>query len=578
MPTTPHTQTLHYQIICENPQQRFIKIRVEFPVSNSQTIVKLPSWRPGRYELGNFAKNIKGFRVLDASLNELAFRKTNKDTWEIVTENTDKITVEYSYFANELNAGSTYFDENQLYVNPVNCMVYMPELIEMSIELQLNISSEWQVACGLEQNGLTLKAANFDQLADSPFICSACLQKGTYQVNEHTFYIWFNGIENIPWERVISDFKRFTEKQLEHFSEFPTKDFHFLIHVLPYPAYHGVEHVTSTVLTLGPTYAVFNELYSELLGVSSHELYHVWNVKTIRPTDMLPYDFSEENYSELGYVYEGVTTYLGDLYLLKSGVFDLKKYLEELKTQLQKHFDTLGRFNYSVAQSSFDTWLDGYVPGIPGRKTSIYTEGCLLAFVCDIAIRKATNNQKGIEDAMRTLYFETAKKGIGYTRESYQSILEETAGVSLIHIFDNFIYGTKAFDNLLNDTFEFLGLEWKQLPSDSFAESRLGIKYQSKNGAVNLLSIYPESPAEQAGLSLNDEIIAVNEYRISTDFDRWLMFLATNKTLDLILMRNGKIRSITIQLNDVTYYKKQHLNLVSNPSKNQKEALTAWKK
>ena len=137
---------------------------------------------------------------------------------------------------------------------------------------------------------------------------------------------------------------------------------------------------------LGPSYVVFDAVYPDLLGVSSHELYHTWNVKAIRPIELFPYDFTKENYSELGYLCEGVTTYMGDLFLFKSNVFSEEEYFNELNQQLQKHFDNPGRFNYSVAASSFDTWLDGYVPGVPNRKVSIYTEGCLIALVCDLMI------------------------------------------------------------------------------------------------------------------------------------------------------------------------------------------------
>ena len=135
---------------------------------------------------------------------------------------------------------------------------------------------------------------------------------------------------------------------------------------------------------------------------------------------MLPYNFKEENYSVSGFVYEGITTYLGDLYLLRSGVFSLEQYLIELSKQLQKHFDNPARFNYSVGDSSFDTWLDGYTPGAPGRKVSIYTEGCLLAFVTDMKIRQATKDQYGIQEVMKQLYFNFAEKGMGYTWQDYQ--------------------------------------------------------------------------------------------------------------------------------------------------------------
>ncbi len=574
MSTQTTNSPLKYQITIENPQQRFVKIRAEFPVNDKITTMKLPAWRPGRYELGNFAKNIKGFRVLDANSKELTYRKTNKDTWEIESENSDSITVEYLYFANELNAGSTYFDEQQLYVNPVNCMVYVPELVNTPIELKLEINSDWKIACGLKKENNVLFAKDFDELADSPFICSSQMESVAYEVQGYKFYIWFNGISNIPWERVVADFQKFTTKQIEHFGHFPAPEFHFLIHALPYTAYHGVEHLTTTVITLGPSHHVFKDLYKELLGVSSHELYHVWNVKSIRPTDMLPYNFSQENYSELGYVYEGVTTYLGDLYLLKSGVFDLANYFLEFNNQLQKHFDNAGRFNYSVAQSSFDTWLDGYVPGIPGRKTSIYTEGCLLAFVSDIYIRRATNNQKGLEDAMRTLYTVFAQKGIGYDAETYKHILETTAGISFDALFTNYFYGTEDYEQILNECLNYLGLKIAKIPSKSYAESKLGIKSLPKNGNAVITAIAPESPASSV-CSISDEILSVNGYKLNNDLDNWLTFSAS-ETNSLSIIRNGKLLEITLTANDSTFYPKYEVQLQEQLSEEQKAALRAW--
>jgi predicted metalloprotease with PDZ domain len=130
---------------------------------------------------------------------------------------------------------------------------------------------------------------------------------------------------------------------------------------------------------------------------------------------------------------------MGDLMLYKSGVFDLNHYLVELNAQLEKHFDNFGRFNYSVAESSFDTWLDGYVAGVPGRKVSIYTEGCLLAFIADVKIRKATNNNFGIEEVMKRLYFEFALQGKGYTKEDYQGLLETVSGISFQEYFNDLV-------------------------------------------------------------------------------------------------------------------------------------------
>jgi predicted metalloprotease with PDZ domain len=568
-------ERIFYTIDCDNSQQHFIKIKVQFPVDENKTIIHLPSWRPGRYELGNFAKNIKNFKVFNDQNKAINFHKINKDSWEISSNETKYIKIEYQYYANELNAGSSYFDEQQLYVNPVNCFLYAEGKEQFPISLELNIPENYTIASSLVQENNFLLAENFDELADSPFICSENLEKQTYSVADTNFHIWFNNQLNIPWERVIDDFRNFTKKQIEDFGEFPVSEYHFLIQSLPYLAYHGVEHLKSTVITLGPSYDLFENRYEELLGVSSHELYHVWNVKSIRPKELLPYNFKKENYSELGYIYEGITTYLGDLYLLKSGVFSLETYLRELSKQFQKHFDNPGRFAYSVAQSSYDTWLDGYVPGVPGRKVSIYTEGCLLAFVMDAKIRKATNNKRGIEEVMKRLYYNFAQNNKGYTEKDFIDQLENICGYSFQDFFNDYVHGTTPYETILLEALDFIGLELIQTPSNSYSEANLGMKIVNQSNHLLISAIYPGSPAEMAGLSLGDELIAVNKIKLNNDLDACLNYFdASSKTLSFF--RNGKLLDITLPEVNRFFYLNHKIHKKVNLTPNQEKAIFAW--
>ncbi|MCX6195859.1 MAG: M61 family peptidase, partial [Flavobacteriia bacterium] len=418
-------------------------------------------------------------------------------------------------------------------------------------------------------------AENFDELADSPFICSENLEKQTYIVADTNFHIWFNNQLNIPWERVIDDFRNFTKKQIEDFGEFPVSEYHFLIQSLPYLAYHGVEHLKSTVITLGPSYDLFENRYDELLGVSSHELYHVWNVKSIRPKELLPYNFKKENYSELGYIYEGITTYLGDLYLLKSGVFSLENYLRELSKQFQKHLDNPGRFAYSVSQSSFDTWLDGYVPGVPGRKVSIYTEGCLLAFVMDAKIRKATNNKRGIEEVMKRLYYNFAQNNKGYTKKDFIDQLENICGYSFQDFFNDYVHGSTPYETILLEALDFIGLELIQTPSNSYSEANLGMKTVHQSNQLLISAIYPGSPADMAGLSLGDELIALNTIKLNHDLDSCLNYFdASSKTLSFFI--NGKLLLLTLPEVNRFFYLNHKIHKKVNLTPNQEKAIFAW--
>jgi predicted metalloprotease with PDZ domain len=569
---------VRYQVRCEQAQQRYIQLSAVFEQAAELDVLQLelPSWRPGRYEIGNFAKNIKGFKAFGAANQPLEVQKTAKDTWVIASKGSAQIKITYNYYAAELNAGSTFLDPKQLYINPVNCFFYDAQQTEQPYQLQLHIPTEWQIASALHfDENHSVELANFDRLADSPLICSAAIDRRSYEVNGTTFHICFNQQQMVPWERVLQDFSQFTQRQIQDFGEFPSPEYTFLIQALPYAAYHGVEHLDSTVIAIGPSCDIFGSLYTELLGVCSHELYHAWNIKALRPAEMQPYNFKRENYALTGFIYEGITTYMGDLYLLKSGVFSLAQYLKELSKQVQKHLDNPGRFSMSVAAASFDTWLDGYVPGAPGRKVSIYTEGCLLAFYVDYKLRKATNHKMGIEQVIKDLYYNFGANTSGYTIQDYQTTLENLSGESFADFFKDYVFGTSAYEALLQEAFDFFGLELQQTPSKSYAEARLGMKVSLLGKEWQILSIYPGSPADTGGLAIGDLIIGVNGLRALPSLDNWLAF-HENQNKTLLVERNGQLLERFIPEVDRHFYV-SHLVVAANDTiAAQEKALKSW--
>lgn len=568
---------MKYTITYSNPNQQFISFSAVAAVNEEETIIQLPTWRPGRYQEANFAKNIKGFTVFDENGKSLDFNKIDKTTWSVSTKNATSIKIIYKYYATELNAGSTYLDEQQLYINPVNCFMYVKGKEAVPFSVHFDLPQNWQYAGPLPYKDGHFTAASYDELADSPFICSGQLQCKEYEVMGVRFFVWFNGIVKPNWERVLADFSAFTQKQLEKFTEFPTDAYHFLIQVLPYKHYHGVEHERCTVISIGPSYAVFGSLYKELLGVSSHELYHTWNVKAIRPAEMHPYSFATPNYTKLGYVAEGVTTYQGDLFLLKSGVFTVVQYLDELAQQFQKHFDNFGRFNYSVAESSWDTWLDGYELGAPGRKVSIYTEGCLLAFALDVLILKATKRAKGLDHVMRALYFNFALKNKGITEADYLATINNITSEDFTWFFEQYYNGKKAYETLLMDCLDDLGLELESTPSSDYVAAHLGVKCLIENNEVKAKIIFPGSGADLAGVMVDDVIVAINGIAINTDLDKWLAYFENDEVLLTIKRREGELKTIKVPHTNRVYYKNYKLMQQKNPDKLQQALFDAWR-
>ena len=546
---------MKYVVSYKDSERHFIDFKLIIDSKGLSKIkLQLPSWRPGRYELGNFAKNIKDFNVLCRDNKKVRFSKKTKDLWELECQYSDQIIITYSYYANELNAGSTYLDENQLYINPVNCMFYNSQDTNLEYEIEFKLPSDFKIYTFLENKGNnTLKATNFDQLADSPIIASNSAQQRSLTINNINFSFCFQGEVKVNWEKMLKDFTSFINYQINIFGSFPHKKFLFLFQITPYSSYHGVEHHHSTVILLGPSYDVFKNLYKELLGVSSHELYHVWNVKGIRPSDMLPYDFSKENYTEMGYVTEGVTTYMGDRILYESGVFSTDQYFKELEKLFQRHFHSDGRNHYSVSESSFDTWLDGYVQGIPGRKVSIYVEGALIALICDAKIKKGTGHKKSLHDVMRAMY-SGSKEITSYDMNDYKSTLEAISGESFSSIFDKIIYGKEDFMDFLEEAFKVFGWKFSVIKSENISW-QLGLKTYFKNGHLKVSNVLENSAGHNSKLISEDEILAVNDFRIDNNLEHWLNYFE-NDNIVLKVSRNGKILDINMNSsNDIQYFK-----------------------
>ncbi len=569
----------HYQLSIDQATNHILIIQYSLQVQSNETLLYLPLWRPGRYELGNFAKNIISFTCYNEKNDLLTFEKIEKSKWKVNTSDCYTLIVKYTYYANELNAGSTWLDEQQLYVNPVNCFIYEPSELNKPQQLTLLVPANYKVATTLSlQDNFNYTSESLHQLFDNPFIASANLKEQAFIVNDVNFKLFFQGICNPDWEKLKNDFQKFIEESIQLFGSFTCDEYHFLFQITPYSHYHGVEHVTNTVIALGPGYAIMQKpFYNELLGVSCHELFHSWNVKTIRAAEMHPYDYQTENYSNLGFICEGITTYYGDYLLYRSGVFSFAEWQDTFNVQLTKHLNNPARFNMSVAQSSLDTWLDGYSLGVPNRKVSIYTEGCLLAFMLDIIIRKNTSNTKCLDDVMKILNNDFAKNNKGYTIDDYKNITTKIAQVDLAFYFQNYVYGKSDYQPLLLECLQYIGLTINSKVNDLPFETYLGFKLVEQNGKQIVSHVYKDSVAEQAGLVLNDIILSVNNIAASADLSKWFTYFEYKK-LNLLVSKQHKIVSVNLSANSQMYYKIYELEKLQDLSIDAKNNFTNWSK
>jgi predicted metalloprotease with PDZ domain len=561
-----------YFISAPDRHRQFLHLSAEFPVNHQDVFhLQLPAWRPGRYELGNFAKNIRAFDVVDASGKPLSFVKETKDLWRVDTRGVSTLVVSYQFYADSLNAGSTWVDDEQVYINPINCFFYNPADPDAQFRLEFDLPKDYTIACGMPVvENHVLSAVGVQHLMDCPIMASASLTHWTYTSNNCLFHIWIQGEHQGIKELFIKDHQLFTDSQITAFGDIPCEEYHFMYHFPAFAVRHGVEHQNSTVIAMGPASRLTEEdWYRELIGISCHELYHTWNIKSIRPSEMMPYDFSRENYSRLGYVAEGVTTYFGDQFLHRCGVFDDEEYFSRLATTIERHLNNPGRFNMSVADSSFDTWIDGYQPGIPWRKVSIYNEGLLFAFICDVAILKATNGKKSLDDAMLLMYKRFGKSGKGYNENDYQTILEEVSGVNFTQLFGRYIRGTEDYMPAIGEALVDVGLQLEELLNESPLSAHLGFLVDTK-GKITL--VMPNSPADKAGLWFDDQIIQVNG-RAFGEYDRSLVMASSLVSLEI--NRHNKVKNLTIQATDEPWLNRIRL------SRNDDDAPTfysSWKR
>ena len=564
---------IKYNISYKNPHKHLIDFELTTSTKNKEKLqFQLSAWRPGRYELADFAQNIINWQAYNEKDEKLSFKKITKDLWEVECKNCNEIKIIYNFYANQLDAGACYLDEHQLYINPVHCMFYITDRINDEYHLKMNLPKNYTIASSMLQVGNVLKVKGYDLLAESPIICSDSLQHDSYIVSGITFNLWFQGKCQPNWKKLKKDFTAFTKSQINHFGGFPVDEYHYFFQITPFRSYHGVEHTKNTVLLLGPGNEIMDKRYEDLLGVCSHELYHTWNIKAIRPIEMYPYDYTKENYFRTGFVAEGVTTYMGDLMLYNSGVFNWNEFVKTQNQNLERHLMNYGRFNLSVADSGFDNWLDGYKLGAPNRKTSIYPDAALCMLMVDIEIIKNSNGKSSLHSVMKELYHEFALKSRGYSENDFQNICLKYGGEKVKEIFKNHIYGTNNYIPSLETALDLVGLQLKEKKNANLSAQYFGFVAIKENERLIIKKVEPDSEADQNEIAVEDEITEINGIKIKNNFLDTLKECKNKVTFKIKKKFSEKEITLTIG----NYYKLLEIVKIEDSSKEQLKFRKIW--
>ena len=511
---------LHYQIEFDDYRQHLIHVTLRF-VADPTQVLSLPTWIPGSYLIREFSKHIESVRAYDEEGRLLEIQKFEKNKWRLFNTDHELITVEYDVYAYDLSVRGAYVDQTRLYVNPACACLGLEGQEDKAVEVELFLPDElkhFQLATGMASKSLvkgrfTLKAKNYAELIDAPFELAE-QTRFSFEAKgiPHEFVV--SGKHAMNAARMQQDIEKICATEISMFGSAPFSNYTFMT-MATANSYGGLEHPNSTSL-ISPREDLPkanepeepSEDYQRFLGLCSHEYFHSWLVKFIRPENFVNYDLNKEGYTSLLWIFEGFTSYYDDLILLRSGVISQKSYLELLKAQIDRYLQNPGRLIQSVSESSFDAWIKFYRQDENSNNagTSYYNKGSLVALCLDLGLRLRGSTL----DALMRLLYENTQKGIQVNERSIFELCHELTGDNWVEQINHLINTTDELplDQLLPEFGLSYGLKNdKALP--------FGLKTVDKAEGVVVQQVRRDSAAAKAGLSAHDVILAIDGIKAS---------------------------------------------------------------
>jgi predicted metalloprotease with PDZ domain len=551
-----------------------VEMRVKTNAPDEKTDLVMPVWTPGSYLIREYARHVQDFAAKDAGGNSLAWQKINKDTWRIASKGANEVVVTYRVYANELTVRTNELNDQHAFWNNAALLMYPEGQLKAPSTLKVVPFGEWKIATGLpkvEGQANTFRAEDFDILYDSPFEAGN-FKEISFMVRGVPHRMVIDGEGNYDLEQLRRDVPKIVEAAADIFGEIPYKDYTFIVNLR---GGGGLEHLNSTALQFNRFGFKPQSRYMGFLGLVSHEFFHAWNVKRIRPDALGPFDYTKENYTKLLWVAEGGTDYYSNIVLLRAGLINDKDFLENIASEIQSLQRQPGRFQTSVEEASFDAWIKYYRQdeNAINNQISYYEKGALVAALLDVEIRKASGGAKSMDDVLRALYTDFFKKGHGYTAEEFQKTAEAAAGKSLDDFFRKYVRGREEID--YNGVFNGIGLQLDAVPV-SAEQAFLGAETTQQGERLTVTAVPSDTPAYEQGLNTGDQIVAVDGIRSNQAFLQ--SAIAAKKPGDklrLTVFRFDEMRTMEITLSGKvsTEYR---LTPVQNPGGDQKRLYQGW--
>ncbi len=513
--------------------------------TRGQETVAMPVWTPGSYLVREFARHIQNLEVTNADGKTLPHWKTDKNHWAIPTGRNRQVIIRYQVYAFEHSVRTSYVDADHALLNGASIFLYWQGHADIPHEVEIELPATWStISTSLEpfsKPGNThFSAQSYDELVDSP------LELGNHAVlpfmvdgKPHEIALYGNG--NFDDSTLVADFSRIVAEEIRLFGSAPYSHYLFIVHASE--GRGGLEHMNSSVNFVDRWAFGDSASYHSVLSLISHEFFHTWNVKRIRPAGLDRFDYDRENYTSELWIAEGITSYYDELLLLRAGLMGQEDYLDVLAGEINRLEGRPGRELQSAAESSFDAWIKYYRSDEHSSNNSIsyYNKGHLLGVLLDLEIRSATVGKKSLDDVFRLLMERYGDGRHGFSNEDFRKLCEQVSGRSFKNWFTRYVTGKDPLPYAAT-----LGLAGFGLDTTRSGKSWIGARLQEDGGRLKINRILANSPAWNAGLNVGDEIIALDGFRVHGSELALLQERKPGDLLTITLSRNGILRELVV--------------------------------
>jgi predicted metalloprotease with PDZ domain len=514
-------EPLRYTLSFPAPQTHYLEVSAVVPTERRPEVeLMMAVWTPGSYLVREYERNVEAVTAVGPDGRALTVVKSDKNRWRVTTGGAASVSVKYRVYAREMSVRTNWVEAGFALINGAPTFLTLADRTPRAHEVTINPATGWaRSMTGLPEMAggpHHYRAPDFDTLADSPIVVGnpkvyefTVDGKKHYLVNEGEGGI-FDGA------RAVKDLEAIVKEHRRMWGSLPYDKYVFLNMLTE--AGGGLEHKNSTVLMGSRWITRTRRAYMSWLDLASHEYFHVWNVKRLRPVELGPFDYETEVHTKSLWIAEGVTEYYADLALHRAGLMTREEYLESVSDRIEELQTTPGRLVQSAEMASFDAWIKYYRPDENSINTSVsyYTKGSVVGLLLDARVRKATSGARSLDDVMKAAYDKYSGTR-GYTADEFRAVAEQVAGVSLKAFWDNAVTGTGELD--YTEALETLGLRFRSVAVSADRPGRpwLGITTRNDAGRLLVSQVRRDTPALAAGLNVDDEILAIDDYRVRAD-------------------------------------------------------------